>query len=118
MEALFGGTPEEKPQVYAASSPLTCADAPLCLPCREQTIKFCYVEVLLLAELGAVSDHPLVRGACEFTLETIQRSDGAFPGRHPVYGDVRPCAQGLVTEALLWLTSDPSSSQKPPGVVK
>ena len=64
------------------------------------------VWVLLLAELGVVPGDPLVRRACEFTLETMQRSDGAFPSRHPDYGGVRPCTQGLVTEALLWLTSD------------
>jgi hypothetical protein len=54
-----------------------------------------------------VPDHPLVRRACEFALETMQRSDGAFPSHHPVYGGVRPCSQGLVTEALLRLTSKP-----------
>ena len=64
------------------------------------------VWVLLLAQLGTLPDHPLVRRACEFTLETMQRSDGAFPSRHPVYGGLRPCTQGLVTEALLWLASD------------
>lgn len=63
--------------------------------------------VLLLSELGAVPDHPLVRRACEFSLETMQSSDGSFPSRHPVYGGVRPCGQGLVTEALLRLTSKP-----------
>lgn len=61
------------------------------------------VWVLLLAELGTAPDHPLVRRACAFTLETMQRGDGAFPSRHPVYGGVRPCTQGLITEALLWL---------------
>ena len=64
------------------------------------------VWVLLLAQLGALPDHPLVRRACEFTLETMQRSDGAFPSRHPIYGGLRPCTQGLVTEALLRLASD------------
>jgi hypothetical protein len=65
------------------------------------------VWVLLLSEMGAVPDHPLVRRACEFTLETMQRSDGSFPSRPPAYGGVRPCSQGLATEALLRLTSTP-----------
>ena len=61
------------------------------------------VWVLLLAELGADPYHPLVRKACEFVLETMQRGDGAFLSRHPVYSGVRTCTQGLATEALLRL---------------
>jgi hypothetical protein len=61
------------------------------------------VRVLLLAELGATPDHPVVRRACAFTLEMAQRGDGAFPSRHPVYGGVRTCTQGLIAEALLRL---------------
>jgi hypothetical protein len=65
------------------------------------------VWVLLLGDLGAAPDHPLVRRACDFALDTMQRPDGAFPSRHPVYPGVRPCAQGLVTEALLRLAAGP-----------
>jgi hypothetical protein len=53
------------------------------------------VWVRLLSELGAVPDHPLVRRACEFALETMQCSDGSFPSRHPVYGGVCPLRPGL-----------------------
>jgi hypothetical protein len=35
----------------------------------------------------------------------MQRDDGAFPSRHPVYGGVRTCTQGLTAEALLRLSS-------------
>jgi hypothetical protein len=70
----------------------------------EERVRRHIVWVLLLAELGAAPDHPLVRRACEFALETMQQSDGAFPSRHPVYGGLRPCTQGLITEALLRLT--------------
>jgi hypothetical protein len=65
------------------------------------------VRVLLLGELGVAPDHPPVRRACDFALDTMQRGDGAFPSRHPVYGGARPCTQGLVTEALLRLAAGP-----------
>jgi hypothetical protein len=65
------------------------------------------VWVLLLAELGADPGHPLVRKACEFVFQTVQRDDGAFPSKHPIYGGVRTCYQGLVTEALLRLSPNP-----------
>lgn len=67
------------------------------------------VWVMLLAELGADSSHPLVRKACEFVFQKMQQDDGAFPGKHPVYGGVRTCYQGLTAEALLrlGLNSDP-----------
>jgi len=65
------------------------------------------VWVLLLAELGAEPDHPLVRRACEFLFQTMQRGDGAFPSKHPVYSGVRTCAQGLFAGALLRLSPTP-----------
>jgi hypothetical protein len=65
------------------------------------------VWVLLLAELGADAGHPLVRKACEFVFQTVQRDDGAFPSKHPTYGGVRTCYQGLLTEALLRLSPKP-----------
>ena len=67
------------------------------------------VWVCLLAELGADGGHPLVQRAREFLFQTVQRNDGAFPSKHPVYGGVRPCSQGLVTEALLRLTLNPDA---------
>jgi hypothetical protein len=66
------------------------------------------VWVLLLGELGAAPDDPLVRRACDFALDTMQRPDGAFSSRHPAYPGVRPCTQGLATEALLRLAAGPN----------
>jgi hypothetical protein len=65
------------------------------------------VWVSLLAQLGVEPGHPVVQKACEFVFQTMQRSDGAFPSKHPVYSGVRTCTQGLVTEALLLLGSRP-----------
>lgn len=61
------------------------------------------VSVCLLAELGADPGHPLVRRACNHALEALVRVDGSIPSRHPKYGGLRPCYQGLIGEALVRL---------------
>lgn len=75
----------------------------------DQHLRAHTVWVLLLADLGVNPALSPVSQACEWLLQTMQRDDGAFPSKHPVYGGVRPCTQGLITEALLrlGLATDP-----------
>jgi len=75
----------------------------------DEHVRMHTVWVRLLAELGADPGHPLVRKACKFVLHKMQRNDGAFPSKHPVYSGLRTCTQGLVTEALLLLSLTPDS---------
>jgi hypothetical protein len=69
----------------------------------DERVRMLSVWVCLLAELRADSNHPLVRKACESVFEKMQQEDGAFPSKHPGYSGLRPCTQGLVSEALLRL---------------
>ena len=62
------------------------------------------VLVMLLGELRADPGHPLMQEACALLLDRVQLENGAFLNRHPVYGGVRTCYQGLLTEALLRLS--------------
>lgn len=62
------------------------------------------VLVMLLGELRADPAHPLVQEAGALLADRVQLESGAFLNRHPVYGGVRTCYQGLLTEALLRLS--------------